>query len=542
MIKKQICKQISFFASITTLLGSLTLLNTNEVLGGDIERAAQSHREERIKSGLKSIIQRDFEIVDDNLVITGTQEELNDVLNRLNDFDKLRKEIIPISSERAKTKGYQSNKFKSWKDCLDCLGVGQEKFSNFAIGNQVDENTSLRIDYNSDFNRSIADLYVQELKKLSPFFALASTRNPHLITKTQEHLIINYDFFNGFFCSENPLYTQTLTQDQYELKLPITNILKKIIAASSGDLSLVKGSAQDQYHIRAIMLGESDNALSLSRNLAIEIIIDNSGSMEGNKIQAINKEMPRFLGQISYWECKKRSISVKVLKFNTDISTHAEYNFTSPNQKMIQWREISTTGDTDLTKIHDRLAASTQSEHKVVVAFTDGMHNHGPDLNESLKSLEELRKTGNFAQPYLCSVGEGNKVDLTYFKRISEIFAGAFDHHQNIHQFCNKLADDIPNLLESNIPLVITIDGQDVTVRLQDSKPDIHITSQTVREGDALTYQGARAIVSTPASSKQKDDEIPGASTEKEEKLSEKDLLESQIKELQKRLAALNNS
>ena len=111
MIKKQICKQISFFASITTLLGSLTLLNTNEVLGGDIERAAQSHREERIKSGLKSIIQRDFEIVDDNLVITGTQEELNDVLNRLNDFDKLRKEIIPISSERAKTKGYQSNKF-----------------------------------------------------------------------------------------------------------------------------------------------------------------------------------------------------------------------------------------------------------------------------------------------------------------------------------------------------------------------------------------------------------------------------------------------
>ncbi len=162
---------------------------------------------------------------------------------------------------------------------------------------------------------------------------------------------------------------------------------------------------------------------------------------------------------------------------------------------MIDWKDITTTGGTDLTKVGERLRLSSSDERKVVVAFTDGEHASNSDLNTSLSSLSTLQHEGCFAQPYFCRVGLPSGNNNSYFSKISDIFAGSFYDHDSVEEFCNKVSLNIPYLLESNIPLILTVDGMDITIRQQDAQPDIHITNQTVSSGDSIMHRGVRSGV-----------------------------------------------
>lgn len=85
--------------------------------------------------------------------------------------------------------------------------------------------------------------------------------------------------------------------------------------------------------------------------------------------------------------------------------------------------------------------------------------------------------------------------NTSYFSKVSSAFAGSFYEHDNVAEFCQKVSSKIPYLLESNVPLILTVDGVDITIRQQDAKPDIHTTTQTVGSGDAIMYRGVRGIV-----------------------------------------------
>ena len=51
----------------------------------------------------------------------------------------------------------------------------------------------------------------------------------------------------------------------------------------------------------------------------------------------------------------------------------------------------------------------------------------------------------------------------------------------------------------STEPLVLTIGGLDVTLRLKDANPDIHTTIQTLTEGDSAVFQGVRRTINHSA-------------------------------------------
>jgi len=141
------------------------------------------------------------------------------------------------------------------------------------------------------------------------------------------------------------------------------------------------------------------------------------------------------------------------------------------------------------------LRLSSPDERKVVVAFTDGEHQSESDLTASLESMSEMQHEGSFAQPYFCRVGLPSNDNASYFEKVSKAFAGSFYEHDSIDGFCQKVTSKIPYLLESNIPLILTVDGVDITIRQQDAKPDIHTTDQTVSAGDAIMHRGIRGNV-----------------------------------------------
>jgi len=162
-------------------------------------------------------------------------------------------------------------------------------------------------------------------------------------------------------------------------------------------------SKPGQYRVRTVMLGHDSyqNREGVAQN--IEIVIDQSSSMDGEKINTVNKRMPIFLSQLRGSLSENQSLNVEVYAFSEDISHYNTYTLTHSDSSTISWKNIGTGGGTDLTKVGDRLKLSNPDERKVVVAFTDGEHTSSKsDLGASLSSISKMQHEGCFAQPYFC--------------------------------------------------------------------------------------------------------------------------------------------
>jgi hypothetical protein len=318
--------------------------------------------------------------------------------------------------------------------------------------------------------------------------------NNQLIETIGDELVIHYDLLAEYLCSIE--VKPELTNETSIVQLSLQSILKRLTAAAGSDISLVKTSKPGEYQVRTVMVG-NDNSQGSRAAQTIEIVIDKSASMGGEKIDSVNERMPIFLRELQNALTEGQSLNVKVFAFSDDIAPYESYTLAHSEKPSILWKKIVADGGTDLTKVGDRLKLSTPDERKVVVAFTDGQHYSTSDLNVSLSDLSAMQHEGSFAQPYFCRVGLANPENTPYFSKISSAFAGSFYEHDSIGDFCKKVTSNIPYLLESNIPLILTIDGVDITIRQQDAKPDIHTTTQTVHQGDSIMHQGIRGVVST---------------------------------------------
>ncbi len=478
-----------------------------------------------------------IEILDDQVTLKGNKQQLEAGLAKLNDFGSLRQMVIPVSSSPIITHQCPDSVFSSWESCLTSLGVNWKDLANFSI--QDDCEGCLRIPYGTQsneeltFNQKIANMYVKEIKKRSPYFKWFSQNNPGLIefTDADEYLTINYGLFNDYFCKLDVPTEQTSEDDVFTSTLSLQTILKRLTAVAGGDISLVPTSIPGQYRVRTVMLGDHQ---SQQGNRVMEIIIDKSYSMVGEKINEINEKMPGLLEIIRDFLGEDESLKIDVYTFNDLLTHQCTYNFGPSNQSPITWTNVRGDGGTDLTKVGERMHLSSLDERKIVVAFTDGEHESSSDLNESYTKLQEMQREGSFAQPYFCRVGVKSNANSAYFSKISEIFAGSFKDHGSIDEFCRTVALNIPYLLESNTPLVLTLNGENITIRQQDAKPDIHETSQVVEQGDAILYKGFRQYVSNESVSSS----IPSITLETDEE--KKIRLEQAIAEIQKELAKLS--
>lgn len=459
---------------------------------------AQS-REQRLSGFFSQIFGLDVQVTGNTVNFKGNQRQLAEAANRLNDFNQLRKHVIPVSSKVTTTQSCSNAKFTSWSECLTAIGIQQSDLSDFSLSSYLDQESCLKIPYGSEsgpltFYQKVAKMYVEEVKNRSAYFDWVSRTNPELVQTIDEYLTINYGLLTDYLCSLPIQMEPTDNDNIFVSQLSVQSVLKKLTAAAGGDISLVETSTPGRYQVRTVMLG-SDNYNRGSTVPTIEIVIDKSTSMGGDKIDAVNNGIPVFLKKLRSALTEGQTLKVDIFVFSDDIAPYSTYTLSHSNSSEILWKNISINGGTDLTKVAQRLSLSSPDERKVVVAFTDGEHESNSDLDGSLSSLSMLQHEGSFAQPYFCRVGVASDKNTSYFSKISNTFAGSFYDHDSVEDFCTKVSSNIPYLLESNTPLILTLNGVDVTIRQQDAKPDVHVTNQTVGNEDAIMHRGIRGIV-----------------------------------------------
>lgn len=477
------------------LIGLQSLWIGTDVLAMDSIGSSLDKREQRLSSSLKQMFGVNVKIDGDVVTFEGPLDKVETAISKLNDFNQLRQDVIPVSTETILTQACPKSKLTCWLDCLFSLGVqNQGELSNFLI--KEDKDGRIKMSYNSLFNQQVANMYLEEIKKQSPYFNWMSRCNKQLIQTIDDDLIVNYDLLTEYLCSIEVQPEPTDSNDIFVSELSLESVLKRLTAAAGSDISLVGTSIPGKYKVRTVMLGNDNNQGSAPVQ-TIEIVIDQSGSMVGDKIASVNQKMPIFLRELREALTEGQSLNVEVYAFSDDIVPYNTYTFIHSDHSKIYWKDIGTSGGTDLTKVGERLKLSSPDERKVVVAFTDGEHQSKSDLAASLESMSEMQHEGSFAQPYFCRVGLASNNNASYFEKVSNAFAGSFYDHDSIDGFCQKVSSKIPYLLESNIPLILTLNGTDVTIRQQDAKPDIHTTTQTVGTGDSIMHRGVRGVVAT---------------------------------------------
>jgi uncharacterized protein YegL len=490
----------NFLFAIFMVIQSLWI--ATDVLAMELVSRSLDKREQRLSSSLNQMFGVDIKINGDVLTFKGPLDKIEGAISKLNDFNQLRQNVIPVSTKTIFTQACPNSKLTCWQECLDSLGIQQDDLSNFAIKNQRDEDGCLKIPYGQvsgelTFNQKLANMYVDEVKSRSAYFGWMSRCNKQLIQTIDDYLVVNYGLLTEYLCSIEIQPESTDSNDVFVSQLSLQSVLKRLTAAAGGDISLVGTSIPGQYQVRTVMLGNDGHSNGGSIQ-TIEIVIDQSGSMAGDKINSVNQKMPIFLRELRGALIQEgQSLNVEVYAFSDNISRYNTYTLIHSDHSGIPWKDIGVTGGTDLTKVGDRLKLSNPDERKVVVAFTDGEHASTSDLNASLETVSKMQHEGCFAQPYFCRVGLPSSNNTSYFSKISSTFSGSFYEQDSIEEFCKKVTSNIPYLLESNIPLILTVDGVDITIRQQDAKRDIHTTTQEVRQGDSIMHQGIRGIVST---------------------------------------------
>lgn len=494
--------KMRFFVAVLVTFQTLWFPSSLSAMQEDISAHLQSQepRKLRLKNALEQIFGVEV-LIDDQgeVVFKGSSDQLSKTTAKLNDFNLLRQDVIPVSPNRVTTQVCHTSHFTCWDDFLISVGLQPEK-SN-ALNNISDIENSLQLDYEREtINQSLADAYVELLKKRSETFNWLSLHHRGLIQYGPMHLTINYGLMASYFCSvELP---QELTEESgiFTSSMSLNHVLQRLTAAAGGDISLVRSNSPGHYHVRTVLPGNKGRYANDGPPPTVEFVIDRSGSMRDNPINTINRTMPKLLLQLRESLQVGESLIVKVFAFNDEVSELQTYMLSHGSHSKLIWNDIVSDGGTDLTHVGNRMRLSTPDERRVVIGFTDGCHESSKsDIHESFRKLRELQHQGSFAQPYLCRIGAGGARSDEYFSNISKIFAGSFCEDDSIGGFCEKVSRAIPELLVSTEPLVLTIGGLDVTLRLKDANPDIHTTIQTLTEGDSAVFQGVRRTINHSA-------------------------------------------
>ena len=150
------------------------------------------------------------------------------------------------------------------------------------------------------------------------------------------------------------------------------------------------------------------------QELNLIFVIDNSGSMEGEKIGAVNnaiRDVMSIMPEIQE-DTSDALIKVSALVF----SDNAKWTYQEPQTvENFKWKDLSIDGGTDLSKAYDELAKFLRKKEKggqmpdlggvapIIILMTDGM----PTSYDWEEHLKDLKKKGWFkvALKYALAIG-----------------------------------------------------------------------------------------------------------------------------------------
>ena len=114
----------------------------------------------------------DIEVTTDgqNLKFSGEKAKLEAAVVKLRDFDKIRREFLPVNQGAAAIKSV-AKPLESWEECLAVLSINPALVRLFNLqGTTDDAGKQLMIPAGDDFNGPVARLYVDTPIKNSVFF------------------------------------------------------------------------------------------------------------------------------------------------------------------------------------------------------------------------------------------------------------------------------------------------------------------------------------------------------------------------------------
>ena len=435
-------------------------------------------------------------IANNRVTCSGDGAVVEHCQRQINDLDKIRKEVVPVTPAHGKTKAYPDETLPSFDVFSGCLGFPKDTFANLDIVDHPHEQ-KIALEYDGAFNVKTADSFLQTLREESPFFKFILDQDSQLIEVNKKRVFIHYRAFNTYLGSTLPKFMRN-EGDIASVSFPLDHVLKKIIAAVSGTVALEPGQKDGHFRVATIT---DENSGDESSMLNTKIYLDQSGSMDGAPIASLNAMVPELLVRLQKELKHEQMVNVTVFTFDDKVREHQSMKITEGSQ-IPPWQEVPTLGLTNLIPIGEGLKLDDPQAPQMVIAFTDGAHN-GPSLEAHYDFLSQLQASGQFAEPHLCKVGD---IADQYFDRISKIFAGSVHQGKSVPECIDHIIQAIPKLIKPKKPIVLTVRDGNLVV-WQQVATGVQTTSETVTDGDTITFGKFKAVVSTVQVNKESKEE-----------------------------------
>lgn len=432
---------------------------------------------------------------DGQLRISGPQMAVQAFLASVNDLSTLRRSFLPFDQRAINV--HVVDDFSSWKAFLSAVGIQQADYDLVNLGSAADRDGSLTFATGSKTNKRVANAYKEGLLEESSFFAWAVKQMPHIVEETADSLIIHYGRLGTFLTpiphqqANNEGVSNSAEESDNQIRhveVPVSDVLRKIIAACSDEIVLERTEKPGEYRPSTVSLREGAQALVPG---CLDIVVDNSTSMDGEKINKANQELKKFLEAISENLPNDTQFETKIYAISDNLVLHDSLQLVR-GIKPDAVRKISTVGGTNLHKL---TGLFTTPKH-VVCLFTDCEDSNSEKTLESLSMIQEARDKGEIAQVILCEIGaaQNAKAKETYLSFVSQRIGGKTFSTTSTSEFFQEAIKSAADLTQARSPLTFVIEGRDITL-WQPEALGLHPAAQTVRAGDTVNFRGVPRMV-----------------------------------------------
>lgn len=424
---------------------------------------------------------------DRNVRFAGSDENIQSALKNLQNFDMFREILLPLNEGDIQTHASRTP-IETLQDFMGAIGLNPDDYDylNTNASTIVTENGHAEFTTDNPFKQKCVRALIEEMSKNSSFFRWAHQNINGLITESDHftqinfHLLFDYLYLTHTEEPDDGFTTSTISEE---------NLLKMVIAAVHGKIAL-KPEDNGLYRVHVVSLGDAKS----HGEAVLEILVDNSGSMEGYALHQVNNFIPELFQAVQDQLTGDESITIRVKGYDT------RENFTfekivdrkTPQQGNLN---ILSRGGTNLTLLGKGLL-SKEGERKTAIGFTDGQHNEG-DADRFFKDLEAKKRQGQIAFGSFHKVGGGAS---EFLDRFAEIAGSENLHSGTIDEFSSRVLKTLPELLRDRKPLLLEVDGSNVHVNwIFDDRPGVFITETPVAAGTSIGYGENRRRIVRPA-------------------------------------------
>lgn len=431
---------------------------------------------------------------DNQVTFQGSAEAIKKATQGLHDYSAIREVLLPVHAEASLTRASQKE-IKTWSDFLTWIGM-DTKAVTLTADAVTDKDGVWSVQTSTRMNTRMMTIYLEELMEV-PFFSWARKNIHGFVEVTESLTSIRYTLLANFLHLPEP--AQSITDDQITTTWQTQDLIKIIIAATSGTLALTQDEKNpDTYRVNVMTLGTGKTAPTTDLCFYIDIsgsMGDTDGSLwEGksvSKINYLNSALPRILETLKKSLQKDQKINLKVKPFNDCMRLKFSQPLTQTSSVTLS--TFTAQGGTDLNlPLRDAL----QNSRCLAVLMTDGYHS--PSTCEKLLSIQYIEQSlKTLPTPLqLISMRVGHSTE-PFLSELAQTLGMPCYDDQNMADFINTLVQRVQNLLRPKVPILLELlAGQKVQVRwVPDDKPGLYQLPDPVSAGTKITYNNTHLLV-----------------------------------------------